>query len=715
MAAIGKIRSWGPFLIGVIGLGLFGFIAGDMFRSCETTSRNRSNRVGEVVGEKINAQDYQTYLEEFVECTKITAPQASDDQLREAAWQNFVQNKIIENEAAKLGLTVTKEEIQNVMKQGTNQVLMEMANVNPEFANQQTGRFDVFSYQKFMTEGKTQYGSNPQTAEQYNKLYKFFLFKEKQLRQQLLAQKYQTLMSSCILSNPVEAKFNFDAEKQESDIQLAYFDYKSINDKDVKVTDADLEAKYNERKEVFRIQEEIRAIKFVQVKKVASAADRAELTKELNKVAEQLKTTDNAEQVVRESKSNVSYLGVPVTKNAFTPDVARQIDSLAVGATVGPVESTLDNTLNVIKLLAKNSLPDSIQYRMIIVGGKTADETKTRADSVLNAVKAGGDFEAIAKVYGQNGEKQWLTTSMYERAANLSADDRAVYNAMNTQLVGETSNIAMVQGNVILQICDRKAMTTKYDVAVVKRNIAYSTETSNEITNKFNQFVAANQSAESFEQNAPKSGFQVRDAKNVTTSQGEIPGLVNSREALRWVFAAEKGDVSQVFTTGQNRDELIAIVLTDIYPKGYMPLSNEDVKNYVEQEVMRDKKAEMLMAKANGLKSINDAKAKGAKVVEVKQITFASPAFISEVQAQEPALSGAVCATEKGKFSAHPVKGNQGVYVFQVTDRRKLEGAFDVKSYENKSAQGYMSMFSRMVFNDLVSNAHVTDNRYLFF
>ena len=715
MAAIGKIRSWGPFLVGVIGLGLFGFIAGDMFRSCETTSRNRSNRVGEVVGEKIGAQDYQSYLEEFVECTKITAPQATEDQLRDAAWQNFVQNKIIENEANKLGLTVTSEEIQNVMKQGTNQVLIEMCNVNPEFANQQTGRFDVNSYRKFMTEGKTQYGSNPQTAEQYNKLYKFFLFKEKQLKQQLLASKYQTLMASCILSNPVEAKFNFDAEKQESDIQLAYFDYKSINDKDVKVTDQDLEAKYKEMKEIFRIPDEIRAITYVQVKKVASAADRAELTKELNKVAENLKTTENPEQVVRESKSNVSYLGVPVTRNAFTPDVARQLDSLAVGVTVGPVESALDNTLNVIKLLSKNTLPDSIQYRMIVVGGKNNDEIKTRADSVYNAVKGGADFEALAKIYGQSGEKQWLTTSMYERASNISADDRTVYNAMNTQLVGETSNIPMVQGNLILQICDRKAMTTKYDVAVVKRSIAYSSETSNEITNNFNQFVAANQSAEAFEQNAAKSGYQVRDVKNVTTSQGEIPGLTNTREALRWVFAAKKGEVSQVFTAGNNRDELIAVVLTDIYPKGYMPLSNEDVKNYLEQEVMRDKKAEQIMAKVNGVKSMNDAKAKGAKISEVKQISLASPAFISELQAQEPALSGAVCATEKGKFSAHPVKGNQGVYLFQVTDRRKLEGAFDAKSYQSKSAQSYMQMFSRMVFTELVNNAKVTDNRYLFF
>lgn len=38
MAAIGKIRSWGPVLATVIGLALFAFIAEEMFRSCEATS-----------------------------------------------------------------------------------------------------------------------------------------------------------------------------------------------------------------------------------------------------------------------------------------------------------------------------------------------------------------------------------------------------------------------------------------------------------------------------------------------------------------------------------------------------------------------------------------------------------------------------------------------------------------------------------------------------
>ena len=50
MAAIGKIRSWGPVLVTVIGLALFAFIAEEMFRSCETSKNNERQQVGEVLG-----------------------------------------------------------------------------------------------------------------------------------------------------------------------------------------------------------------------------------------------------------------------------------------------------------------------------------------------------------------------------------------------------------------------------------------------------------------------------------------------------------------------------------------------------------------------------------------------------------------------------------------------------------------------------------------
>ena len=714
MAALGKIRSRGTFLIIIIGLGLFGFIAGDMFRSCETTGRMRSTRVGEVLGEKIGIQDYQDYLNEFVECTKISSPQADEDQIRAMAWNNYVQNKIIENEADKLGLAVTTDEVKNVMTQGTNQVLMEIANVTG-FVNQQTGRFDMNLYNEFINNYKTQRNASPEAAEYFDKVYKFLAFKVKQLRQQLLSQKYQALLSTAMLSNPIEAKFLFDAEKQESDIELAYIDYKTINDKDVQVSESDLKAKYNEKKDMFKIPEEIRAIKYILVKKEASQADRNDLFKAMEKSAAQLKEGVSPEKVVRESRSNIAYLGVPVTSKAFTTDIANKLDSMAVGAVSGPFESTSDNTYNVIKLLNKSMLPDSVEYRVISVMGKTNAETKTKADSVVNALKAGGDFEAIAKKYGQTGEKTWVTTAQYERASNMTKDNQTAFNEINTLGVNEIKTIPMAQGNLVIQVTDRKAMVQKYDVAVVKRDITFSDETSHAISDKFKQFVAGHQTLESIEKDAAKAGYQVLEAKNVLTSQGQIPGIGNTRDALKWVFEAKKGDVSEVMTVGANRDEILVMALTDINPKGFMSMENEEVKTYLQQEVLRDKKAEKIIAKLNGVKSIADAVKQGAKTDSINQITFASPTFVGAVQSQEPALSGAVAATEKGQFCSHPVKGYGAVYVFKVNDRRAIEGTYNEKEYTQKAAQNNMQNLSRTAFQELYLNADVKDNRYLFF
>ena len=715
MAALGKIRSKGTFLIIIIGLGLFGFIAGDMFRSCETTGRMRSTRVGEVLGEKIGIEDYQDYLNEFVECTKMGSPQADEDQIRTMAWNSYVQNKIFENEAGKLGLTVTNDELKNAMTQGTHQVLMEVANLTG-FVNQQTGRFDINLYNEFINNYKTQRNSSPQAAEYYDKVYKYLAFKVKQLRQQLLAQKYQSLLTSAVLSNPIEAQFLFDSEKQESDIKLAYIDYKTVNDKDVQVSESDLKAKYEEKKELFRIPEEIRSIKYVLVKKEASPADRKNLENTLIKCADQLKEGESAEKVVREGRSNIAYLGVPVTKKAFSNDIANRLDSMAVGAVVGPIESKFDNTFNVIKLFSKSTLPDSIEFRAINVVGKTNEESKTKADSVLNALKAGGDFEAIAKKYGQTGEKSWLTTAQYERATNMTKDNQTIFNELNTLGANEVKSIPMAQGVLVVQVTDRRAMVTKYDVAVVKRDITFSDETSHAISDKFKQFVAGHQTLEAIEKDAAKNGYQVMDLKQVLTSQGNLPGIGNSRDALKWVFEAKKGDISEVMTVGANRDEILVMALTDISPKGFLSLDNEEAKNFIQQEVLRDKKAEKLIAKLKDVKSIAEAEKQGAKTADVNQITLAAPTFVSDLQSQEPALSGAVAATEKGKFSAKPVKGYGGVYVFQVVDRRNVEGAkFNVKDYETKAAQSNLQSLSRSAFQELYLNADVQDNRYLFF
>lgn len=713
MAALGKIRSKGALLIGIIGLGLFSFIAEEAFRSCDSASADKHQQVGEVLGEKINVTEFQKLVDEYTEVIKMQQGQENlnEDQLnqvKDMVWNTYVQTKLIQNEAHKLGLTVTDAELQQVLAEGTNPMLQQTP-----FFNQQTGRFDVNALKKFLAEYKTQQTANPQMAKQYETVYKYWTFIEKTLRQQLLSQKYQGLFAHCFLSNKVEAKMAFDEQNQESQVQLAAFPYSSIDDNKITVTDADLKAKYDEKKSIFKQYVETRDIKYIDVQVKASAADRAALQKEFDGYRAELSAAADPSDVVRKSTSLVSYLGVPVKKEALPYDIAQRLDSMAVGSTSSVIENKNDNTLNLVKLVAKRELPDSIQFRAIQVGGATAAEAATRADSILNAIKAGADFEVVAKKYGQTGEKTWMTTRQYQNAPSLDKDTKNYIENLNTMASGELKNLTLAQGNLVLQVVDRKAMTTKYVAAVVKKNITFTKDTYSAAYNKFSSFVSANLTADELLKNAAKSGYTVQERKDVTTAEHYLAGIHATRDAMRWLFEAKKGAVSSLYECGDN-DHLLIVVLNNINPIGYRSLEDAQVKEYIKAEVIKDKKAEQLMAKAKASKSVADAKAKGATVAPVAQVTFAAPVFVAATGASEPALSGAIAATAKGKFSKQPVKGNAGVYVFQVTNKTQRPAKFDEKAEMQRLSQRQMQMAGNFM-NELYIKANVVDNRYLFF
>ena len=713
MAALGKIRSKGVLLICIISLGLFAFIAEEAFRSCESSSNDARQQVGEVLGEKINVTEFQKLVDEYTEVIKMQQGQdnLNEDQLnqvKDMVWNTYVQTKLIENETKKLGLTVTDAELQNVLTEGTNPMLMQTP-----FVNQQTGRFDVNALKKFLAEYKAQGQANPQLAKQYDTIYKYWTFIEKTLRQQLLAQKYQGLFAHCFLSNKVEAQMAFNDQNQESQIQLAALSYSSIDDNKVQISDADLKAKYDEVKGRFKQYVESRDIKYVDVQVKASATDRAALQKEFAGYSQALASATDASDVVRKSTSLVNYLGVPVSKDAYPYDIAQRLDSMAVGSTSKVFENNSDNTLNVIKLVSKQLLPDSVQYRQIQVAGATAEESAKRADSIYNALKAGADFEVIAKKYGQTGEKTWLTTRQYQSAPSLDHNTKDYIMSLNTMSVNELKNVALSQGNLIVQVVDRKGMINKYVAAVVKKNVTFSKDTYSAAYNKFSSFVSANLTADAIVKNVAKAGFNVQERKDVTTAEHNLAGIRSTRDAMRWLFDAKKGDVSPLYECGDN-DHLLVVVLDNINNVGYRSLDDAQVKEYVKGEVLKDKKAEMLMAKLNGVKSVAAAKAKGANVSTVNQVTFAAPVFVPATGASEPALSGAVAATAKGKFCKLPVKGNAGVYVFEVTNKTQRPGKFDAATEMQKLRQKEMQMAGNFM-NELYIKAKVVDNRYLFF
>lgn len=712
MATLQKIRSKGPLLVIVIGLALFAFIAGDAWKVLQPHQGKQD--VGEVNGEVLSAQDYQKMVDELSEVIKLTngLNSLTEDQLnnvKDQVWQSYVNNKLIAEQAEKLGLKVTDAEIQSTIDQGTHPLLMQTP-----FRNPQTGMFDKDMLKKFLVDYANLNASQmpAQYVEYYQKMGAFWQFVEKTLAQSTLAEKYQNLVAKSLISNPVAAEDAFNSRTEQSDLLLAGVPYSSINDSTVQVSDSEIKDLYNEKKEQFKQLVETRDIRYIDVKVVPSDADRKAVEKEVTEYSNQLaSTTADFGTFVRSTGSSVNYSDVPVSKSVFPADVASRLDSTNVNEVYGPYYNQTDDSFNAFKLLAKVSSPDSIQFRQIQVYADTEEKTKTLADSIYNALKGGADFAAVAKIYGQTGEATWVNAQSWE-GSELDADNSKFINTLLNQPVNELANLNMGQANLILQVMNKKSMQTKYKVAVVKREVEFSKETYNAAYNKFSQFVAQNTTIDSMVKNAEESGYTLMPRTDLSSAEHYVGGVRSTREALKWIFAAKPGEVSPLYECGEN-DHLMVVALDKIHEAGYRDINS--VAEMLRAEIRRDKKAEKIMEEMKKYNSIAQVKGmKDAVSDSVKHVTFSAPAYISVTRSSEPVIGAVAAKTAANKVSA-PIKGNGGVYMIQVYAKEKGSEKFDAKQEEATLTNMAVRIAGNQLINDLYQKAKVVDQRYLFF
>ena len=329
MATLQTIRSKGPLLVIVIGIALFAFIAGDAWKIFQPHQGRQD--IGEINGEKISAQDYQKLVDEYTEVIKLTNGLASLNEtqlasVKDQVWQSYVNNKLIAEQAEKLGLTVTDAEIQAIIDEGTHPLLM-----NTPFRNPQTGAFDKDMLKKFLVDYSNLSTSQmpSQYVEYYQTMGNFWNFVEKTLRQSALAEKYQNLISKSLIANPTSAEDAFKARTEQSDLLMAAVPYSAINDSLVKISDDEIRSLYNERKEQFKQLAETRDIRFVDIQVLPSDADRKAVLDEVTEYSEQLNnTTADYAAFIRSTGSSVSYSDIPVNKSVLPSDVVARLDSI---------------------------------------------------------------------------------------------------------------------------------------------------------------------------------------------------------------------------------------------------------------------------------------------------------------------------------------------------------------------------------------------------
>lgn len=717
MAALQKVRNAGPIVVIALFLGLIGFIATDWTRVVEIFSVSAHNTVGTINGKDIDLQEFNNKVDEYTNIVKSSNGIASlsEEQMqsiRDQVWQNMVETELLSAEAEELGLTVTDAELQQIIIKGEHPMLQQTP-----FRNQQ-GQFDYTLLKQTLDQCKEILNTPDASAdwvEEAKSLTAWWKFIETNLRNTVLSQKYQSLLAASILSNPVAAQQNIDARNQRSTIVMAALPYSSVADNEITVEDKDLKAKYQELLPVFETLAETRDIKYIDVAIKASAEDETELNEQMKEYARQLAEGASPAKVVRESRSQVPYSSLPVSPKSLPAHIASQIDTMQAGTQAGPYYNAADNTINVVRLIAATTAPDSIQYRIIGVP-VTADmaQAEQTADSIINAIRGGAPFDTIATRYGQNAQKTWMTSAQYD-GNTLDDNNEKIIRAITTSQAGSLQKLSLEgQSVLVINVLETRNPIRKYDVAVLKTPLDFSKRTYDKAFSAFSSFLAGKDAA-AIDSMAQAAGYRVLERDNIASIEHTVGGVNGTRDAMRWIFNKDtkKGDVSPLYECGDN-DHLMCVILTGISPKGHVAWDQEDVKRFLTTEVIKDKKAKLLAEKMADAKSVSAVAAlQGAVSDTLRGVNFAQTLFVGKTGNVEPALGGSVSRAAKGDFKAG-VRGNGGVYAYEVIDTEKREDAGDLKQEQGTLMQSALRTINGYQ-NDLYRKAEIRDKRYLFY
>ncbi|HRU62855.1 MAG TPA: SurA N-terminal domain-containing protein, partial [Paludibacteraceae bacterium] len=213
MATLGKIRSKGILLVVVVGLALLAFIIGDFLNSSTSYFNKSREKVAQIAGENINIRQFSEAIEQMTQVYKIETGQTelNEDiisQIRASVWESLVNEIILNKEAKKLGLTVSPEELSDQLIGYNIHPLILQRRV---FADE-NGQFSRSLLIQFLNSFDATPTSN-EMKQQIDMAKNYWLFWEKNVKNSILQEKYNKLITSAVTANGVDAKMNYEARK----------------------------------------------------------------------------------------------------------------------------------------------------------------------------------------------------------------------------------------------------------------------------------------------------------------------------------------------------------------------------------------------------------------------------------------------------------------------------------------------------------------------
>jgi len=683
MATLEKIRQRKKILAIVIGAALLAFI---IEVGIEAIGRSGGNSAAAKVGnEKIDIMAFQRRVEQVAAADQDNN-QIDAAQRQQQVLDDMINELLLDQECEKIGLTISDREISELMIGNTPAPAVQA------FVQQVGAKSAAELYDFIMNPGK-QGIQEAQVAELRNEWNKL---KDDVIKRYKLA-KIQNLIAGCMNANDLDRAQLAEDEAVTNIVTFVKKDYASLADDKYPVSDEELKAEWQKRKPMFKTDEDVRMIHFIAVNIDPSAEDIAAA----NKIA------DAAYIALQKGRGvdSVRLMGtVHVdTAKVLQKDIPAAVRDYFASAPVGTTrrDTTTGNTHHVMyKLINKQACLDSVDLGYVVVQG----DGKTQK-AVLDQLNAGKSLDEIKKAYPQKVDgklNEWQRVynfhdTLQSKLANATIGNYFVYN----------SN---AQGAQLLRVNERKAAKTFYTVATVTYDAYASTKTSENLRDKFQDFLNKNKTAKAFEDNAAKAGFNAAEMM-ITPSTPQLGanqygGIKDSRKAIKWAFDNKKGQVSPIFS--DNNNVLVAVAIDDIYEDGYLPYDFAQGKDYLTRIVRNSKKGDDLMKQYQGkAKDLNGYAALMGAQIDTAKVVFASNG--DPKIGNDTGLIGRMAAAKQGQLQG-PWKGQNAVYVYQLVKQEKSERKPTKEELDNRYNQsrgGQVYANPRLIYNILTKASKV--------
>ena len=684
MATLENIRKRGVLLSVVIGGSLLAFILGGI--DFQTVFGESRTTVATVDGNEISIQEYEARIDEMTSFYKMEMGQSNLDEnttrgIQTSVWNTMLHEQIIGAECEKLGIVVSDDELTKLLTSDVPHPMMSQLRM---FYSAEKGGYDKTILYDLLS---------AIDQEPNGDLAKYWSFIKRNVKQQVLEDKYNVLVSTSFNYSNLDAKAAFEAKKV-ANISYVSQPYYTVADSSVAVSDSEIKAYYKANINLYKSKEEVRTINYLTFPVVASEKDFEDVKYWIDGLKDEFATSKDFVALCNQN-SDEQYKDIAQSKNSVDKDLAAFAFSGKAGDYIAP--KLYGDTYKMARIVETGIVaPDSIKVRHILV------QNQAKADSIMAALKSGADFAELAKnnslagTSQNGGELGWMKEGDFDAEFSKACFKGKVNKVFSFPFSG------MIQ---IVEITEATKPVAKVKLCVVSRKVEASSQTYGIIYNNASQYIAKNNDAKSFVDSAKaEEGLFLRSIQIKDTDYA-VSDLKDSRQIVRWAFQNKAGNVAdQVFECG---DRFVVVMVSEVAPKGAKSL--ESVKSEVKTAVMNAKKAEIMIADMKAkLADSNDISVLGA--VKTADNASMNSAFIPGI-GKEPKVAGAIpslIADGDVKFIA----GNAGVFVLKLNSAA-AEGELDIEhEIRNLSSR---TPYQMMIFESLKDEVEVDDNRVNFY